>query len=735
MKLDFNEIKVERSAAFQSQSFDIGDKRIILEILRGKMYSNPIQTIAQEISTNARDAHTEVGKSDVPIEIKLPNKLDPSFWIHDFGPGITPDRMGSIFIQYGRSTKRDDNTQQGAYGLGSKSPFSYSDTFTIISITPENDKLIRREYLAHIDESGLGQMSCVKEEETTDPQGTAIVLYPKPSDWASFTQHVIRATVHWPIRPTIIGDPEFAWPEYKVSYKGEDWEIHDNSPIESVPYALISGIPYILNLRHLYPGGNALIQYIPFRIHFKIGEIPVTANREDIDYQSHVITYVKNRIDKAVKEFQDQLSAELVNAKTLRAAIIMWQELKRKVYKDFLTNAVWNSITLRDFELIKLEGRGCKVTHFRRADSVAYGCRKSSDSSSLNIGSQYLIVEDDLKVKGIQKARLSTLFDRFPHITYIQVVDFTKKTEKIKMSSGDYITQVSVVDDTEIEKRKKEVEECAHWSSLEPVKFSSVPRKKIIFVESDDSTKKRYKIIKVKKFVITSEHSYDWAEADSAILADKKPKLYVVVSNKSIQWRDNGGKIQLRDLYNILTVIKKMRAIVRPTETEEITIYGVVPSELPKLEDNCSPFYQYAETIVQDYKKTLPEQYGSDFALARRFHGYAGTVLSSPAVIDSLHDTSLIREYILESNKVNAAAALVGLYNDVSHYFGQTTLSPKNQQNPLKDLYDKVTEKYPLIHSLNNYYGNVEMTNDVILYLKIKDNVITSPETGQTNSI
>ena len=102
MKLNFQDTKIERSTAFQSQNFDIGDKRIILEILRGKMYSNPIQTICQEISTNAKDAHVEAGKPELPIEIKLPNRLEPSFYIRDFGPGITPDRMGSIFIQYGR---------------------------------------------------------------------------------------------------------------------------------------------------------------------------------------------------------------------------------------------------------------------------------------------------------------------------------------------------------------------------------------------------------------------------------------------------------------------------------------------------------------------------------------------------------------------------------------------------------------------------------------------------------
>jgi hypothetical protein len=110
------------------------------------------------------------------------------------------------------------------------------------------------------------------------------------------------------------------------------------------------------------------------------------------------------------------------------------------------------------------------------------------------------------------------------------------------------------------------------------------------------------------------------------------------------------------------------------------------------------------------------------------------TLLNNPEIINTLSDTSIIKEYILESNKVNDVAALVGLYNDMSYYFGETSFNKKNEKH-LKDLYDRVTAKYPLLHSLSNYYGNVDMTNDFILYLKIKDNVILGPEPGQTPPI
>ena len=82
------------------------------------MYAYPIRTLCQEIMCNARDAHIEVGKRDLPIEVILPSEADLHIRFRDFGPGISPDRMVGVFLLYGSSTKRDSNEQVGGFGLG-----------------------------------------------------------------------------------------------------------------------------------------------------------------------------------------------------------------------------------------------------------------------------------------------------------------------------------------------------------------------------------------------------------------------------------------------------------------------------------------------------------------------------------------------------------------------------------------------------------------------------------------
>src|SRR5271163_3034575 len=131
MKLNETKPYYESSGDLEEHFFSIKDQGMIFDILRSKMYSNPILAICREITSNARDAHREVGKANVPIHIQLPSNLQPEYRIKDYGPGISPDRMLNIFIKYTASTKRDDNIQTGGFGLGAKTPFAYSDQFLV----------------------------------------------------------------------------------------------------------------------------------------------------------------------------------------------------------------------------------------------------------------------------------------------------------------------------------------------------------------------------------------------------------------------------------------------------------------------------------------------------------------------------------------------------------------------------------------------------------------------------
>jgi len=309
MKLDLPEIQIEKSGSFTTQQFAFGDQRVIMEILRSRMYSNPIKTICQEISSNARDAHREAGHNE-PIVVKLPSWSDKSFFIRDYGIGISPDRMANVFIKYGNSTKRNDNIQTGGFGLGAKSPFSYTDTFTIVTITKEENSNVKREYVAFIDETGIGSMSLLKEEPTESRTGTTISITPRDGDERQFRDNILEICKFWTVKPEVITDDPIEWEALETIYSCSEWALLARGKptvlIDEIPYPL-SGMPVDAN----ESSEVRAVRKLPILIYAKTGELRVTAQRDSVDFQPEAVKFLYDKLNNIVQNLNKVTSAKL----------------------------------------------------------------------------------------------------------------------------------------------------------------------------------------------------------------------------------------------------------------------------------------------------------------------------------------------------------------------------------------------------------------------------------------
>ncbi|HUS87854.1 MAG TPA: ATP-binding protein, partial [Desulfosporosinus sp.] len=309
MKRTKSNIVIETGGEGTEESFGIGNLGFILKVLRGKMYSNPIKAICREISSNSRDAHREIGKDDLPIEIHLPNTFDSHIKFKDYGPGIDPQRMSGVFILYGNTTKDSDNVQTGGFGLGAKTPFAYSDQFSIFTITPENrgDKIvnIKRNYIAYIDPSEAGKMRKISEEETDEPCGTELSIYVDGNDWGSFTDAVMEVTAYWDVKPKLSGRSPL--PEYKEDsaepfLQGNGWsmpQFEDQGYYdEDQSLAIVDGIAYPIdrnNMKSLEASEIDLLRH-GLRFHFGVGELSLSSNRERLQYDDNTVGLIKEKL-------------------------------------------------------------------------------------------------------------------------------------------------------------------------------------------------------------------------------------------------------------------------------------------------------------------------------------------------------------------------------------------------------------------------------------------------------
>lgn len=82
------------------------------------LYSNPIFAFIRESIQNSIDAMRVNNTLDKGLYIHIPSKDNPKLFISDYGPGISKETFDTTYGQLGFSSKRNDNSLNGGYGIG-----------------------------------------------------------------------------------------------------------------------------------------------------------------------------------------------------------------------------------------------------------------------------------------------------------------------------------------------------------------------------------------------------------------------------------------------------------------------------------------------------------------------------------------------------------------------------------------------------------------------------------------
>lgn len=349
MKLKESTIQSVVVGETKSKRFSISDSKIIYDILRNKLYKDPVAAICREISSNSRDANREAGRGDVPITIEIVTSgLDAlgissnlSIAFHDSGLGITPDRMDDIFVVYGESTKRDTNTQTGGYGLGAKTPFAYSDTFSVKTVCDFDGKRMRYFYVAAIDKEEKGMMYLFRSEETSEPTGTTVTVPIKnSSDRDRFETSCINYTQAWSVLPeyknfrysrTInIERQKFEGFElwYSSEYNGYSPDIFTNCDDVVI---LVDGIPYPYPDEHVPHSMQNLFGTLV--LPFDNGVFDLSGGREELQVVKENLNILEKRWNE-VREYATKWLKDFVDAApNFRQAALKYTMM---VYRDKL---------------------------------------------------------------------------------------------------------------------------------------------------------------------------------------------------------------------------------------------------------------------------------------------------------------------------------------------------------------------------------------------------------------
>lgn len=300
MKLHTDRNEVERSNVASESAFRIKTTAKAFDILSSGLYTDRILAVVRELSCNAYDAHVAANNPN-PFEIHVPNSLEPWFHVKDMGTGLSDEDVMNLYSTYFDSTKTTSNDYIGALGLGSKSPFSYTKAFEVIS----RHEHVRRTYSIFINEDGVPTIARLGEFVTDEHNGLEVRITVKKDDFWTFQDKVRQALRWFPIKPTIVGATRFDWPEMpKESLSGKGWAMFDSDFTDnySKMTAVQGNVAYKVDISNLNLN-NADVRLLE-NCHvvgfFDIGELEVAASREEIRYDDRSKAALIARI-KAVR--------------------------------------------------------------------------------------------------------------------------------------------------------------------------------------------------------------------------------------------------------------------------------------------------------------------------------------------------------------------------------------------------------------------------------------------------
>jgi hypothetical protein len=163
-------------------SLDLDSAQILMQMLSKNLYSDSIGSTIRECASNALDSHRRAGvDKPIVVSFKRNDSSNYEFSVEDFGIGLDAEDVENIISKYGKSTKRNSNTELGMMGLGFKAPLAYSSSFYFVC----RKNGMERKYMMYEGED-VNTIDLLYEVATDMVNGVKIIIPVKYYDRTAF---------------------------------------------------------------------------------------------------------------------------------------------------------------------------------------------------------------------------------------------------------------------------------------------------------------------------------------------------------------------------------------------------------------------------------------------------------------------------------------------------------------------------------------------------------------------
>ena len=320
----------------QQHKFKItdGSQAIIMDSLIN-LYSDPIGSIVREITSNCIDANRE---RNLKLEGKIPMETgdNTAFWstkqtvcieyiekntilgvdecimFHDYGCGLSQDRVQNVFTTFGASTKRDNNFEIGGFGLGAKSPLAYADTFYVSSRHNGTETY----YMIYRNNDNVPHMDQVYQTSTDQQNGSTVIVPVKDHYDARNFKEAINTQLGF-FENLVFKNVTESIGNIKNYYTSKNKEYQVVEETDNYVLTNDGRDAFLLVGRVVYPINWDLLKNLSeseyrasIGVKFDIGVLDLVPSREEIRYTPKTVELIETKLKKLVKSFKDNIASE-----------------------------------------------------------------------------------------------------------------------------------------------------------------------------------------------------------------------------------------------------------------------------------------------------------------------------------------------------------------------------------------------------------------------------------------
>jgi len=433
-------------------SLDLDSAQVLMQMLSKNLYSDSIGSTIRECASNALDSHRRVGcEEPIIVSFKRNSHADTyEFAVEDFGIGLDADDVRNIISKYGKSTKRDSNTELGMMGLGFKAPLAYSSSFYFIC----RKDFMERKYMMYEGED-TNSIDLLYEKPTAEPNGVKVIVPVDYSDRYQFYNKIKEQLAYF---DNVYFDVE-PMGSYNVP---NDFTIHRAAHFQysqiatnSDMHLCLDNVSYPIDWEKL--GIERIRMKMALRFSLSDGLFP-TPNREAIRYTKEAKETILKKIVTVGNVFMDKFNDAITTQSDIKAIMEFYSRNSKHIkswYKGTdedicIDDLVHHSTVavaqpkLDNIKLLNLERLAVKSKEyvlaeykfkyrfnngkFQNSKNYHYEHLRISDFTSYNFGGVYIY--DDSLPKGKQDYLRSILPDN-------KTIYFVKKSPfKLRSKTG-----------------------------------------------------------------------------------------------------------------------------------------------------------------------------------------------------------------------------------------------------------------------------------------------------------